>query len=126
MTATCGILFKKYCIIGHAIAAWFNLPTIDSSRVSDTLSLDRMIDRSLSHRLNLVVGNEIDNNLVFTIHPKIAGDSDNLPSSYSFSKERQSSLRMGSFLSKGWHKVCSANNIACNALLLLLPQFGSP
>ncbi|MFN9983771.1 MAG: hypothetical protein ACK53Y_27850, partial [bacterium] len=45
------ILLRKYLIIGHAVAAWFKRPTVDSNNAYDTFFRTKIFPKSESHRL---------------------------------------------------------------------------
>ncbi len=113
------ILLRKYLIIGHAVAAWFKRPTVDSSNAYDTFFRTRIFPKSESHRLNFFLGKAMLRFLVFISHPRRVKHSANCPSSANFPSDRQSSLFIGSFISRGRHKVCIASNNACTARCLL-------
>ena len=63
--------------------------------------------------------------LVFTFHPRIITVSDIMPSSSNFSRERQSSLCIGSLGSRGLQRVCIANNIAATPRSLFRSKSGT-
>ncbi len=79
---------------------------------------------SWRHGLNLSTGKDIDKERVLTLHPSSIADSESMPSSASFDRERQSSRGIGSLGEMGLQIVWIARPIALDPLILLSPRSG--
>jgi hypothetical protein len=101
------------------VAVWFKRPIIDSRFFKEVFFVVITCLISWVHWLYFFDGSDKVRDLVFTFHPKIVTDSDIMPSSASFSKERQSSRCIGSLGSRGRNRVCIASKIAATPLSLL-------
>lgn len=102
------IQFRKYLIIGQAVAVWFSLPINFSNSLKEIFFVLMMSSSSLSHILNFFSGREIVSSLVLICQPNIVGVSDKNPSSCSLPSDRQSSRLIFLFGSSGQNRIWMA------------------